>query len=38
MCVATAFVSRPDGELIATAEEDMGLYGTIQTFDIWSTR
>ena len=38
MCLTTAFVSRPDGELIATAEEDMGLYGTIQTFDIWSTR
>lgn len=38
MCESLAFTARPDGEPIATAEEDLGLYGTIQTFDVWATR
>ena len=38
MCGSSAFMATPQGELQATHEEDLGLYGTIQTFGIYSAR
>jgi hypothetical protein len=36
MCVTPNFVARPDGAYQSTHEEDLGLYGTIQTFSVWA--
>lgn len=38
LCSTATLTARPVGEQTSTAEEDLGLYGTIQTFDIWATR
>lgn len=35
---ATAFQARPASAPISQHEPDLNLYGTIQDFDVWSTR
>lgn len=35
---ATAYQARPAGGLVAQHEPDLNLYGTMQDFDVWSTR
>lgn len=38
MYAATVFQARPTGDLIATFNEDVSLYGSIQDFTVWSDR
>ena len=38
LCASPAFVAKPQGEPIATYEDDTALYGAIQRFSIWANR
>lgn len=38
LCASPAFVAKPQGEPIATYEDDTTLYGAIQRFSIWANR
>lgn len=38
LCASTAFTATVNGEPIATVEEDLNLYGTIQDFTILGAR
>lgn len=40
MCAATVFTATPDGEAMGNIETDFEppIYGTVQSFSVWSTR
>lgn len=38
MCASTSFKAWPEGEPISTAEEDLDLYGSAQTFSVYALR
>lgn len=38
LCSAVVFTASPQGEPINTHEPDTRLYGSIQRFNVWSTR
>lgn len=38
LCASPEFVAKPQGEPIATYEDDTTLYGAIQRFSIWANR
>lgn len=38
LCAASAFTARPDSEPIGDVDADVGRYGCMQDFSIWSSR